>query len=95
MYTGQLSRIWLASTSVFLAGLLVWRDCEGYRTEFDMYEVCKTRGLPTRQSTWGGFSYRPEDPDIAAAPFPQECRDGAGQPTWNGGPMLWSRPTAT
>lgn len=86
MDAGLLSRIWLVSTSVFLSSLLAGADCEDYRTDFDMHEVCKKRGLPPRQSTWGGLSYRPVDPDIAAAPLPPECRDSSGQPIWHGSP---------
>ena len=86
MDTGRLSAIGLVSTSLFLSGILLGADCDAYRTDLDMYEVCKKRGEPTRHSTRGGFSYRPMDPDIAAAPLPPECRDSAGQPTWSGAP---------
>jgi hypothetical protein len=56
--------------------------------DLDMYQVCNKRGLPTHQSTRGGFSYRPVDTDISAAPLPLECRDGTGQPTWHGAPDI-------
>ena len=62
--------------------------CEAYRAEFDMYAVCKKRGLPTRRRSYGGFAYRPMDQEIAAAPLPQECRDASGQPKWNGAPEV-------
>src|SRR6516165_10420410 len=62
--------------------------CEAYRAEFDMYAVCKKRGLPTRRSSHGGFAYRPMDQEIASAPLPQECRDASGQPKWNGAPEV-------
>jgi hypothetical protein len=62
--------------------------CEAYRDDFDMYAVCKKRGLPTRRSSHGGFAYRPMDQEIASAPLPQECRDASGQPKWNGAPEV-------
>ena len=62
--------------------------CEGYKADFDMYAVCKKRGLPTRRSSHGGLSYRPMDRDIAGAPLPQECRGVDGQPVWNGAPEV-------
>ena len=86
MDAGRLSRILAVSTSLFLPGLLVGADCDAYRMDFDMYEVCKKRGLPARESTRGGFSFRPRDTAIASAPLPPECRDGDGEPTWRGAP---------
>jgi hypothetical protein len=63
-------------------------DCEDYRADFDMYAVCKKRGLPNRRSSHGGFAYRPLDPDIAGAALPAECRGADGQPKWNGAPEV-------
>src|SRR5215471_6181061 len=62
--------------------------CEAYRSDFDMYAVCKKRGLPTRKSSHGGFAYRPMDQDIARSPLPPECRGVDGQPNWNGAPEV-------
>jgi hypothetical protein len=62
--------------------------CDPYRADFDMYAVCKKRGLPTRRSSQGGFAYRPMDEEIANAPLPQECRGAGGQPQWNGAPEV-------
>jgi hypothetical protein len=62
--------------------------CEDYKADFDVYAVCKKRGLPTRRSTHGGFAYRPMDQDLAGAALPPECRDAAGQPKWNGAPEV-------
>jgi hypothetical protein len=62
--------------------------CEAYKADLDMYTVCKKRGLPTRQSTHGGFAYRPMDQELARAPLPPECRDAFGQPKWNGAPEV-------
>ena len=62
--------------------------CETYRADFDIYAVCKKRGLPTRRSSQGGFAYRPMDPDLAGASLPPECRDASGQPRWNGAPEV-------
>ena len=62
--------------------------CEAYRADFDMYAVCKKRGLPTRRSSHGGFAYRPMDQDIAGAALPPECREGDGQPKWSGAPEV-------
>ena len=62
--------------------------CEDYKTDFDMYAVCKKRGLPTRRSVHGGFAYRPMDQDIAGAALPPECRGADGQPKWNGAPEV-------
>jgi hypothetical protein len=62
--------------------------CEAYRADFDMYAVCKKRGLPTRQSSRSGFAFRPIDQDLARAPLPAGCRDAAGQPVWQGAPEV-------
>jgi hypothetical protein len=62
--------------------------CEAYRADFDMYAVCKKRGLPTRRSSHGGFAYHPMDQDIAGAALPPECRGVDGQPRWNGAPEV-------
>lgn len=62
--------------------------CEAYRADFDMYAVCKKRGLPSRRSSHGGFAYRPMDQDIASAALPPECRGVDGQPNWNGAPEV-------
>ena len=62
--------------------------CEAYRADFDMYAVCKKRGLPPRRSSHGGFAYRPMDQDIAGAVLPSECREVDGQPKWNGAPEV-------
>ena len=60
--------------------------CEDYRADFDVYAVCKKRGLPARRSSQGGFAYRPMDQDLASAALPPECRGADGQPKWNGAP---------
>lgn len=62
--------------------------CEDYRADFDMYAVCKKRGLPARRSSHGGFAYRPTDHDLASAALPPECRGADGQPRWNGAPEV-------
>jgi hypothetical protein len=62
--------------------------CEAYRVDFDMYAVCKKRGLPTRRSSHGGFAYHPMDQDIAGAALPPECRGIDGQPKWSGAPEV-------
>ena len=62
--------------------------CEDYRADFDMYAVCKKRGLPARRSSHGGFAYRPTDHDLAGAALPPECRGVDGQPKWNGKPEV-------
>jgi hypothetical protein len=62
--------------------------CEPYRNDFDLYAVCKKRGLPTRRSSHGGFAYRPVDQEIAGANLPQECRDASGQAKWDGAPEV-------
>jgi hypothetical protein len=62
--------------------------CETYRADFDIYAVCKKRGLPTRRSSQGGFAYRPMDQDLAGASLPPECRGADGQPKWNGAPEV-------
>ena len=60
----------------------------GYRADWDVYAVCKKRGLPGRRSSSVGFAYRPMDQDLAGAALPPECRDAAGQPKWNGAPEV-------
>jgi hypothetical protein len=62
--------------------------CEAYRADYDMYAVCRKRGLPTRRSSSGGFAYRPMDRDIAGSALPPECRGADGQPVWNGAPEV-------
>src|SRR5215472_2861871 len=62
--------------------------CDDYRADFDMYTVCKKRGLPTRRSSNGGFVYRPMDSDLASAVLPPACRDVDGQLKWNGSPEV-------
>src|SRR5579864_5656336 len=62
--------------------------CEAYTVDFDIYAVCKKRGLPTRRSSHGGFAYRPMDQDIASAALPPECRGVDGKPKWDGAPEV-------
>jgi len=62
--------------------------CEDYRADWDMYTVCKKRGLPERRSSHGGFAYRPTDRDLVGAALPPECRGVDGQPKWNGAPEV-------
>jgi hypothetical protein len=62
--------------------------CQDYRADWDVYAVCKKRGLPARRSSYGGFAYRPMDQDLAGAALPPECRGADGQPKWNGAPEV-------
>jgi len=69
--------------------------CQDYRADWDLYAVCKKRGLPARRSSYGGFAYRPRDQDLAGAALPPECRCGDGWPKWNGAPEVIQPGVAT